>query len=157
MLNIVLSQSYADPLRKFAKRKETTIIPLYEANVIFANIDNLVTSAESFCRDLQLVDLSGRALGHGIGDICLRHVRIRYSFTYITKSDVLFLHQLKELGTFDGYKAYYDRQDESQIALQEMFKRQSFQTFTEVGPHEVGIREVSSLDFRRASNTRHPG
>jgi hypothetical protein len=67
-------QSYADPLRKFAKRKETTIIPLYEANVIFANIDNLVTSAEAFYRDLMLVDLSGRVAGHGVGDICLRHV-----------------------------------------------------------------------------------
>lgn len=67
-------KSYADPLRKFAKRKETTIIPLYEANVIFANIDNLVSSAEAFCKDLMLVDLSGRVPGHGVGDICLKHV-----------------------------------------------------------------------------------
>ena len=74
MLTVAVGQSYADPLRKFAKRKETTIIPLYEANVIFANIDNLVTSAEAFCRDLMLVDLSGRVPGHGVGEICLKHV-----------------------------------------------------------------------------------
>lgn len=41
-------------------------------------------------------------------------------------------YKLKELGTFDCYKAYYDRQDESQKVLQEMFKKPSFQTFTEV-------------------------
>ncbi|GHJ88511.1 hypothetical protein NliqN6_4913 [Naganishia liquefaciens] len=130
-----LKTSYADPLRKFAKRKETTIIPLYEANVIFANIDNLVTSAEAFCRDLMLVDLSGRVPGHGVGEICLKH--------------------LKELGTFDCYKAYYDRQDESQRALQAMFKKQSFQTFTEGVKYQTsgignsGIRELLAEPVQR--------
>lgn len=50
------------------------IIPPYEANVMFANIDNLVISAEAFCRDLLHIDISGRVAGQGIGDVCLRHV-----------------------------------------------------------------------------------
>jgi hypothetical protein len=50
------------------------IIPPYEANVMFANIDSLVISAEAFCRDLLHIDVSGRVSGQGIGDVCLRHV-----------------------------------------------------------------------------------
>lgn len=78
-----------------------------------------------------LVDLSGRVSGHGVGDICLRHVcpSISDDNCLVKTDNPIF--QLKELGTFDCYKTYYDRQDESQRALQAMFKKQSFQTFTE--------------------------
>lgn len=68
------SQSYADPLRRFAKRQETMIIPLYDAKVMFANIDAIVLAAEAFCQDLLMVDLTGRVRDRGIGDVCLRHV-----------------------------------------------------------------------------------
>ena len=68
-------QSYADPLRKFARRSETMIIPVYDAKVMFANIDAIVEAAEGFCRDLQEVDLTGRARDRNIGDVCLYHVR----------------------------------------------------------------------------------
>ncbi|KAJ9106135.1 hypothetical protein QFC21_001277 [Naganishia friedmannii] len=128
-----LKSSYADPLRKFAKRKDTMIIPPYEANVMFANIDNLVISAEAFCRDLLHIDISGRVAGQGIGDVCLRHVSGALTKRLAPKQlTCLNRTKLKDLGTFDCYKAYYDRQDESQKVLQEMFRRSSFQTFTEV-------------------------
>ena len=61
-------------MRKFAKRPETMIIPVYDAKVMFANIDAVVAAAESFCADLQDVDLSGRARDRNIGDVCLHHV-----------------------------------------------------------------------------------
>lgn len=74
-----LKSDYADPLRRFAKNPETMIIPLYDAKVMFANIDSLVLAAEAFQRDIDAVDMTGRVVGRGIGDICLRHVSARRS------------------------------------------------------------------------------
>lgn len=74
-----LKTEYADPLRRFAKNPETMIIPLYDAKVMFANIDSLVNAAEAFQKDIEAVDLTGRVVGRGIGDICLRHVSPRES------------------------------------------------------------------------------
>jgi hypothetical protein len=71
-----LHQSYADPLRKFARRTETMIIPVYDAKVMFANIDAVVEAAERFYSDLQEVDLTGRARDRNIGDVCLHHVGV---------------------------------------------------------------------------------
>lgn len=52
------------------------IIPVYDAKVMFANIDAVVEAAENFSKDLQEVDISGRVKNRNIGDICLLHVSL---------------------------------------------------------------------------------
>lgn len=64
------AQSYADPLRRFAKSPATQIIPLYEAKTLFANIDAIVPAAVAFLSDLE----SMSARGWTVGDVSLRHV-----------------------------------------------------------------------------------
>jgi hypothetical protein len=52
------------------------IIPVYDAKVMFANIDAVVEAAESFSKDIQEVDISGRVKNRNIGDVCLLHVSL---------------------------------------------------------------------------------
>lgn len=66
-------QSYADPLRSFAKDKHTQIIPLYEAKNLFANIDQVVPASMSFLADLENMWDNGRGIDM-VGDVCLKHV-----------------------------------------------------------------------------------
>jgi hypothetical protein len=68
-------QSYADPLKRFAKRPETLIIPLYDAKTLFGNLDAIVEASSTFLADIAQIDLSGRVRGKGVGEICLKHVR----------------------------------------------------------------------------------
>lgn len=74
------SQDYAAPLREFAKSRSTAIVPLFEANHLFVNIDELVPLAASFEADLR--DVVGRSqrdkasLPTGFGEVILHHVRL---------------------------------------------------------------------------------
>ena len=72
----VLKQSYADPLRSFARNKDTAIIPAYQANTLFGNIDSLIPANEAFLADLERMLAPGghRSMG-GIGDVTRKHVR----------------------------------------------------------------------------------
>lgn len=130
-----LKTEYADPLRKFARSPETLIIPLYDAKVMFANIDALVIAADVFAKDLQKVDTTGRVPNRGIGDVCLKH--------------------MKEANTFDCYRTYYDKQDESRRSFNSMIKRQQFEHFTEsvkystTGIGNIGIRELLAEPIQR--------
>jgi hypothetical protein len=64
------------------------IIPVYDAKVMFANIDAVVEAAERFCRDLQEVDLTGRARDRNIGDVCLHHVsRLKVPYIHCPLAD----------------------------------------------------------------------
>ncbi|GAA5850949.1 hypothetical protein JCM8547_009139 [Rhodosporidiobolus lusitaniae] len=73
-----LLRDYALPLRSFSKKRETAIIPSFEANHLFINIEQLVPVAEAFERDLR--DLVGQlqrnrsSLPDGFGELILRHV-----------------------------------------------------------------------------------
>ena len=49
----ILKNDYADPLRNFARSKETAILPAYEAKTLFGNIDNLLPVNEAFLTDLE--------------------------------------------------------------------------------------------------------
>lgn len=69
-------QSYADPLRKFAKEEMSKIIPLYEAKTLFTNIDAIVPAAAVFLADLEAMYTSGHGAAT-VGDVCLRHVSVR--------------------------------------------------------------------------------
>ena len=60
-----LKINYADPLREFAKDRNTQIIPLYEAKNIFGNIDQVANASAAFLSDLESGD---------VADVCLRHV-----------------------------------------------------------------------------------
>jgi hypothetical protein len=68
-------QSYADPLRSFAKTKDTSIIDAYAAKTLFGNIDQLIPVSEAFLADLEIM-LAGH--GPGVGDVAIKHVC--YSF-----------------------------------------------------------------------------
>lgn len=71
----VLKTSYADPLRSFARNKDTAIIPAYEANTLFGNIDALVPANEAFLADLErMIAPNGKRTVGGIGDVTRKHV-----------------------------------------------------------------------------------
>ena len=71
----ILKHSYADPLKSFSRLKESAILPAYEANTIFGNIDNLLQANEGFLADLEAMVLpDGYKTVGGIGDVALKHV-----------------------------------------------------------------------------------
>jgi hypothetical protein len=67
-LGVTDLQAYADPLRGFARRPESMIVPVYEAKTLFANIDQIVTAAFTFMMDLD------RATPDTVAEVCLKHV-----------------------------------------------------------------------------------
>ncbi|THH09714.1 hypothetical protein EW146_g8604, partial [Bondarzewia mesenterica] len=103
----ILKFDYADPLRTFARNKDTAILPAYEAKTLFGNVDNLLPVNESFLADLEKMVLPDgpQTVGY-IGDVALRH--------------------FKELRGFDQYKQYYVKREEAQAIFErEMSKRSS--------------------------------
>jgi hypothetical protein len=103
----MLKNDYADPLRSFARSKETAIIPAYEAKTLFGNIDNLLPVNEAFLSDLEKMQASNgsRTVG-GVGDVALRH--------------------FKELRGFEQYKQYYVKREDAQLIFErEASKRSS--------------------------------
>lgn len=111
----ILKNDYADPLRKFAKNKDTAIIQPYEANTLFGNIDNLLPVNEAFLTDLEkMLAPNGAKTVGGIGDVALRH--------------------FKDLKGFEHYKQYYAKREEAQrLFVQEITKRNSaFAAYLEV-------------------------
>ncbi|KAI0251333.1 hypothetical protein BJV78DRAFT_1275422 [Lactifluus subvellereus] len=102
-----LKHDYADPLRTFARSKDTAIISLYDANTLFGNIDNLLPVNEALLADLEkMVSPEGPHTVGFIGDVALRH--------------------FKDLHGFEQYKQYYVKREEAQsIFEREMSKRSS--------------------------------
>ena len=98
----MLKYEYADPLRAFARKKETSIMPAYEANTLFGNIDNLVPVNEAFLKDLELISEPG---GPGVGDVALKH--------------------FKALRGFEQYKMYYSKREEAQRIFETQAKKNS--------------------------------
>lgn len=128
----MLKQSYADPLRKFARRPEEAILPAYEAKTLFGNIDTILPANEAFLVDLEEM-LSGNSAVGGVGDVCLKHVSIMGLGRF--DSDRSLSTQLRDLRAFDCYKQYYSKREEAQgIFEREMAKRSStgFIEFIEV-------------------------
>ncbi|KAG6831397.1 hypothetical protein H0H92_010999 [Tricholoma furcatifolium] len=128
----ILKTDYADPLRNFARSKDTAIIPAYEANTLFGNIDNLIPVNEAFLTDLEkMIGPNGPRTVGGVGDVALRH--------------------FKELRGFEQYKQYYSkREDAQQIFERELSKRSSrFASFIDHIKYQsadtknrVGLREL---------------
>lgn len=129
----LLKELYADPLRQYARSKDTAIIPAYEAKVLFGNIDQIVPSNEAFLRDLeQMMTPSGPRTIGGVGDVALHH--------------------FSKLRTFDCYKQYYHKREEAQaIFKREMAKKSStgFAPFIEV--REVDLNWSSDLKSTTAN------
>ncbi|TFK43736.1 hypothetical protein BDQ12DRAFT_752507 [Crucibulum laeve] len=103
----ILKNDYADPLRSFARSKETAIIPAYEAKTLFGNVDNLIPVNEAFLTDLEkmMAPNGARTVG-GVGDVLLRH--------------------FKDLRGFEHYKQYYVKREEAQAIFErEVSKRAS--------------------------------
>ncbi|KAF9569107.1 hypothetical protein CPC08DRAFT_289376 [Agrocybe pediades] len=103
----ILKHDYADPLRNFARSKDTAIIPAYEAKTLFGNIDNLLPVNEAFLTDLEKMCApnGSKAVG-GVGDVALRH--------------------FKELRGFEQYKQYYVKREDAQAIFEkEVSKRSS--------------------------------
>ncbi|KAH9938052.1 uncharacterized protein B0H18DRAFT_1099934 [Fomitopsis serialis] len=122
-----LKLDYADPLRSFAKNKDTSILPAYEANTLFANIDTLLPVNEAFLEDLKLVQLPG---GPGVGDVALKHFKISRGFEH--------------------YKMYYSKREEAQRLFEAQVKKSSnFVAYMDrvkyagnSGRNCVGLREL---------------
>lgn len=103
----ILKNDYADPLRKFARNKDTAIVPVYQANTLFGNIDNLLPVNEAFLTDLEkMIIPNGHQAVGGIGDVALKH--------------------FKHLRGFEHYKLYYSKREEAQAIFEkEVSKRSS--------------------------------
>lgn len=71
-------QDYATPLRAFSKKRETAIIPAFEATHLFINIDQLVPIAKAFERDLRQIVARAQQdpsrVPAGFGEVILSHV-----------------------------------------------------------------------------------
>ncbi|KAG5716704.1 Rho guanine nucleotide exchange factor gef2 [Termitomyces sp. T112] len=128
----ILKNDYADPLRNFARSKDTAIIPTYEANTLFGNIDNLIPVNEAFLTDLEkMLGPNGPRTVGGVGDVALHH--------------------LKELRGFEQYKQYYVKREDAQLIFErEVSKRSSrFASFIDHIKYQsadprnrVGLREL---------------
>ncbi|KAJ6515729.1 hypothetical protein C8R45DRAFT_957434 [Mycena sanguinolenta] len=101
-----LKHDYADPLRNFARSKNTAIIPAYEAKTLFGNVDNLLPVNEAFLADLEkMLTPSGAKVVGGVGDVALRH--------------------FKELRGFEQYKQYYVKREDAQLIFEHEMSRKS--------------------------------
>ncbi|BGP05508.1 hypothetical protein JCM10049v2_001314 [Rhodotorula toruloides] len=73
-----LLKDYAIPLRTFSKRRDTAVIPPFEATHLFINLEQLVPIAEAFEADLrQLVSQMQKdksSLPSDYGEVILQHV-----------------------------------------------------------------------------------
>ena len=117
----ITKDSYADPLRAYARSKDTAIIPAYEAKILFGNIDQLVLVNEAFLQDLEAV-LAGTSTSFaGIGDVALHH--------------------FKDLRAFDCYKQYYSKREEAQA----IFKRETAKKSSMGLAGFIDVRNVDSL------------
>ncbi|KAG5341935.1 hypothetical protein C0989_006778 [Termitomyces sp. Mn162] len=125
----ILKNDYADPLRNFARSKDTAIIPTYEANTLFGNIDNLIPVNEAFLTDLEkMLGPNGPRTVGGVGDVALHH--------------------LKELRGFEQYKQYYVKREDAQLIFErEVSKRSSrFASFIDVSIlFDVAFEDLLSL------------
>ncbi|KAI6047452.1 hypothetical protein EDC04DRAFT_2864519 [Pisolithus marmoratus] len=103
----ILKHDYADPLRQFSRSKNTAILPPYQANTLFGNIDNLLPVNEAFLADLErMMEPDGPMTVGGVGDVALRH--------------------FKDSRGFEHYKQYYVKREEAQsIFEREMVKKSS--------------------------------
>ncbi|CDZ96192.1 Dbl homology (DH) domain [Phaffia rhodozyma] len=133
-----LKQTYADPLRLFSKDPSTAIIPVYNANQLFGNIDVIIKVNEAFLADLETVIGQGQHSTEykvdtedewGIGDVALKH--------------------FKDLRAFDCYKTYYDKCEDAQTMFADMIvKRKQFADFVSASKYKtegisnVGLREL---------------
>jgi hypothetical protein len=81
--SLMFDQDYALPLRSFSRKRETAIIPQFEATHLFINIEQLVPIAEAFERDLRAIDGEMRRdrsrLPSRFGETILSHVRFSAS------------------------------------------------------------------------------
>jgi hypothetical protein len=101
-----LKNDYADPLRNFARSKNTAIIPAYEAKTLFGNVDNLLPVNEAFLTDLEkMLAPNGSKVVGGVGDVVLRH--------------------FKELRGFEQYKQYYVKCEDAQLIFEREMSRKS--------------------------------
>ncbi|KAI0692571.1 hypothetical protein BC835DRAFT_1416498 [Cytidiella melzeri] len=98
-----LKSDYADPLRTFARSKDTAIIPSYEATTLFGNIDQLLPVNEAFLADLEMMlSPDGDEVG-GVGDVALAHFKHRRGF--------------------ENYKRYYAKREEAQAIFEREVRR----------------------------------
>ncbi|TIA70445.1 hypothetical protein E3P91_03059 [Wallemia ichthyophaga] len=114
-----LKLNYADPLRQFAKHKDTQIINHFDAKSLFANIDQILHINYSFLTELE------HANEFNIGNICMSH------FPYLTP-----------------YNQYYFNRQKSVELFKDLLKKKSFVEFIDrtqwqtTGINNIGLREL---------------
>ena len=115
----ILKTDYADPLRSFARSKETAIIAAYEAKTLFGNIDQLLPVNEAFLTDLEKMERMAHKGGPGVGDVALRH--------------------FKKLRGFEHYRQYYAKREEAQRLFEHEVKKSSrFAEYIDVSTRAEG-------------------
>ncbi|KAI0797051.1 hypothetical protein C8Q75DRAFT_223510 [Abortiporus biennis] len=114
----LLKRDYMDPLKNFAKKKETAIIDSYKAGVLFGNIDQLLPVNEAFLADLEKMNTPDKPRNPNapsVGDVCIKHFKYRRGFEnyrryYANKADAQkMLEQEVKKSSSSGFAAYIDR------------------------------------------------
>ncbi len=134
----ILKTDYADPLRSFARNKDTAIIPPYEAKTLFGNIDHLLPVNEAFLTDLEKMEKMVLKGGPGVGDVALKH--------------------FKTLRGFEHYRQYYAKREEAQRIFEHEAKKSSrFSEYIDVSPPMAPVRRSASMmPVASVSNTLRP-
>ncbi|KAJ7590868.1 hypothetical protein C8J56DRAFT_934088 [Mycena floridula] len=135
-----LKNDYADPLRNFARSKNTAIIPAREARILFGNIDNLLPVNEAFLTDLEkMLAPNGAKTVGGVGDVALKHFKERKGFEqyrqyYVQREDAQLMFEREVSKRGSPFDAYIDR-----------IKYQSTDTKNRVGLRELLMDPVQRI------------
>ncbi|GAA5984437.1 hypothetical protein JCM11641_000137 [Rhodosporidiobolus odoratus] len=139
-----LLKDFALPLRAFSKKRETSIIPAFEANHLFINIEQLVPVSEALERDLrQLVGQMQRDKGRipdGFGEVILRHVEQMQPYK-------------KWLGSVAASEAIRQNLDKSNSSFREFVERTQVHS-RESAQTTGGFKEFLAEPFQRISRYR---
>ncbi|GAA5964476.1 hypothetical protein JCM3765_006294 [Sporobolomyces pararoseus] len=139
-----LLRDYALPLRSFSRKRETAIIPQFEASHLFINIEQLVPIAEGFERDLRLIDEEMRRdrtrLPTGFGEKILSHVEKMEPFK----------QWLANVGSSEAIRRDLDQRNSSFREFIERTQVHSRETAQTTG----GFKEFLAEPFQRISRYR---
>ncbi|GAA5912911.1 hypothetical protein JCM6882_009511 [Rhodosporidiobolus microsporus] len=139
-----LLRDYAIPLRSFSKKRETAIIPAFEATHLFVNIEQLVPVAEAFERDLRLLVDELQRTPSGVpsnfGAIILRHVERMTPYK-------------KWLANVTGSEAIRQNLDKTNSSFREFVERTQVLS-RESAQTTGGFKEFLAEPFQRISRYR---
>lgn len=127
---------YANPLRDFARNRDTEIVPLFDAKLMFGNIEAILPANEAFLHDLKesLHPVNGYRAPEHWANVTLRHVSeisFRVSSLCHLLTSMFGLLQLRHFSSL--YPAYILNLESAKASERELRRRNAaFRNFIEV-------------------------